>query len=271
LIILLGAVFFNGQKYLSWALHPEFKLKLISRDFGKAFDNGVIAGLWAPVVSLENKHRAHESYPGFYNDEKDFLEKFDITHVFASTFFGGLENKYYWRNFPEAMERAKLLAQYYIWRGTVLLYELNPPLDQYDEENRYEAEIFTQSQGMPRYDPDSSAKFAVLSEKNKSGFVAVVSSSGKIAKGKHEIIFRIKKEGKPSKPSSRIARIDVISRANKRILGMKNLYVMNFPRDKEYQEFILTIHVKRLSKIDFRVYSDGIVNLWVDNITVVKE
>jgi 4-amino-4-deoxy-L-arabinose transferase-like glycosyltransferase len=270
LIILLGVIFLNGQKYLSWALHPQFKIKLISKDLGKAFDHATIAGLWAPVICLENKHRAYESYPGLFNDEKDFLEKYEITHVFASTFFGGLENKYYWRNFPKAMEKTKLLAKYFIWRGTVLLYELNPPPEHSDVENHYEAEIFTEPQGMPRYAPDSSGKFAVFAEKNKPGLIVSASSPGKISEGKYKVLFRIKKEENSSKPYSRIARIDAVSQATKRVLKRENLYEKNFSPDKNYQEFTLTIFLKRPSKVDFRVYSDGKVSFWVDKIRVIK-
>jgi 4-amino-4-deoxy-L-arabinose transferase-like glycosyltransferase len=268
--ILLSVLFFNGQKYLSWALHPQFKLKQISTDLGEAFDQAAIAGLWAPVICLENKHRAHESYPGYINDEKDFLEKFKITHVFATTFFGGLENNYYWRNFPEAMARARLLAKYHVWNGLVLLYDLYPSLKHFNEKNHYEAEIFTLPKTMPRYDSDSTGTFAAFGEKDKARFIVVASSTEKVPSGKHIVTFSIKKEKSDLNQDVRIARIDVISKEVNRPLAIKNIFGSNFIKDKKYQEFSLPVFLKKSRKLDFRVYTDGVVSLWVDNIRITK-
>jgi hypothetical protein len=267
--ILLSVLFFNGQKYLSWAIHPEFKLKQISTDLGEAFDKAAISGLWAPVICLENKHRAHESYPGYINDEKDFLEKFKITHVFATTFFGGLENNYYWQNFPEAMKKAKLLAKYPVWNGLVLLYDLYPLLKHFNEKNHYEAEIFTLPKTMPRYDPDSSGTFAAFAKKDKARFIVVASSAEKIPSGNHTVTFRIKKGKSDLNPDARIARIDVISKEVNRPMAIENIFGRSL-QDEKYQEFSLPVFLKKSLKLHFRVYTDGVVNLWVDNIRMTK-
>ena len=269
-IILLGVLFFNGRQYLPWALHPEHKLKNISDDLGDVIDQAAISGLWAPVVCLENRHRAYESYPGFVNDEKDFLEKFQITHVFASTFFNGLEINYYRQNFPEAMLKAQLRARYFIWKGDVLLYELKPSTDPPGQKNFFEAEIYTRRQGMPRYDPESSGGFSVLSDKKKPGFVSVVSTPEKIPTGRYRVIFKMKRMAKPLKTLSRIARIDVVSLDTKRLLEAKNLNKEDFPKIGEYKEFSLLIDLKRPLKLGFRVYSDGKSIFWVDWIRIEK-
>lgn len=269
-LILLGVLFFNGRQYLAWALHPEHKLKHISLDLGKAFDHAAISGLWAPVICLENKHRAHESFPGFVNDQKDFLEKFKITHVFASTAFNEQEIKYYRQNFPEPMRKAQLLAKYIIWRAEMLLYELKPSKDPPGQKNHFEAEIYTRRQGMPRYDPESSGQFSVLSEKRKPGFVTVVSTPKSIPKGRYRVIFKMKRKAKPLKTQSRIIRIDVVSPDTRRLLEAKNLSKEDFPGTDRYQEFSLPIDLKRPSKLDFRVYSDGMSIFWVDWIRIEK-
>ncbi len=269
-LILLGVLFFNGRQYLSWALHPEYKLKSISLDFGKAFNQAAISGLWAPIVCLENRHRAHESYPDFVNDEKDFLDKYEITHVFATTFFNGLEIKYYRQNFPEAMRNARLLAKYIMWRGEVLLYELKLSLKPPYKKGHYEAEIHTESQGMPRYDPASSGKFSVLSEKKKPGFVAVVPTIEKIPQGRYKVIFNMKQEGKSSKDLPRVARIDIVSPDTRRLLVAKDLTAKDFSADNRYQEFSLFLDLKRSLKLDFRVYSDGLNTFWVDWIRIER-
>jgi len=269
--ILLAVLLFQGQKYLSWALHPQFKLKQISTDLGKAFDQAAIAGLWAPVICLENKHRAHESYPGYVNDEKDFLEKFKITHVLATTFFGGLENNYYWKNFPEAMARARLIAKYHIWKGNALLYDLHSSLENFNEKNHYEAEIFTLPETMPRYDPDSTGKFAAFGKKNKARFIVIASSAEKIAEGKHIVTFRMKKEKSDLKQDVRIARIDVVSREVNRPLAIKNILGMSFTQDEKYQDISLPIYLNTPLKLDFRLYTDGTVNLWVDHVRIMND
>jgi hypothetical protein len=268
--ILLSVLFFNGQKYLSWVLHPQFKLTQISTDLGQAFDQAAIAGLWAPVICLENKHRAHESYPGYINDEKDFLERLKITHVFATTFFGDLENNYYLQNFPEAMAKARLLAKFPVWNGFALLYDLYPTLKHFNEKNHYEAEIFTLPNTMPRYDPDSTGKFAAFGEKDKARFVVVASSAEKIPPGKHIVTFRMKKEKSDLNTDVRIARIDVISKEVNRPLAIENIFSRSFTQDKKYQKFFLPVFLKTSLKLDFRVYIDGVVSLWVDNIRITK-
>jgi hypothetical protein len=269
-VILLGVLFFNGRQYLSWALQPEHKLQHISLDLGKAFDQAAISGLWAPVICLENTHRSHESFPGFVNDEKDFLEKFKITHVFASTAFNEQEINYYRQNFPEAMRGAQLLAKYFIWRAEMLLYELKPSADLPGQKYEFEAEIFTRRQGMPRYDPESSGQFSVLSDKRRPGFVTVVSMQEKIPAGRYRVYFRMKHKADPLKTLSRIARIDVIAPETRRLLEAKNLSEEDFSDTAGYHEFSLPIELIRPLKLNFRVYSDGLSLFWVDRIRIEK-
>ncbi len=267
-LILLGVLFFNGRPYITWALHPEYKLKSISVDLGRAFDHAVIAGLWAPVVCLENKHRAHEYFPGAFNDEKDFLEKYKVTHVFATTFFGEIND--YKRNFPVAMQKARLLVKYPIWRGEALLYELKSSSKPSEQKNQFEAEIHTHNRGMPRYDPGSTHQFSVFAKKGKAGFVALVSPAEKISRGQYQIIFRIKKEKDAIKATSRMARIDIVSPETKRLLAVKNIISEDLPDDSEYTELVLPLYLKKPLKLDFRVYTDGLVSFWVDWIRIQK-
>jgi hypothetical protein len=237
---------------------------------GKAFDQAAISGLWAPVICLENTHRSHESFPGFVNDEKDFLEKFKITHVFASTAFDNQEINYYRQNFPEAMRGAQLLAKYFIWRAEMLLYELKPSAGPPGQKYEFEAEIFTRRQGMPRYDPESSGKFSVLSDKRKSGFVTVVSTQEKIPAGRYRVYFKMKRKPNPLKTLSRIARIDVVAPETRRLLEAKNLTEKDFPETDGYREFSLPIELMRPLKLNFRVYSDGLSIFWIDRIRIEK-
>jgi hypothetical protein len=204
------------------------------------------------------------------NDQKDFLEKFKITHVFASTAFKNQEINYYRQNFPEAMRRARLMAKYHIWRTEMLLYELRPSQSPPVQKYHYEAEIHTQRQGMPRYDPESSGKFSVLSEKGKPGFVTVASTTEKVPEGRYKVFFKMKRQAKPIKSLDRIVRIDVVSPDTRRLLAVKNLNQEDFPGTDIYREFVLSVDLKRSAKLDFRVYSDGLASFWVDSIRTEK-
>ncbi len=268
LLILAGIIFFNGRPFLDWALHPRFKLRNVSIDLGKALDHAVISGLWAPVISLENRHRAHESFPGFVNDEKDFIEKFQVTHVFASTAFNNQEIDYYRRNFPEAMRKARLLARYFIWQTEMLLYELKPPAGPQRQANTYEAEVHTRRQGMPRYDPEASGRFSVLSEKGEPGYATVVPLPDKIPEGRYTVTFRMKMHPAPVKSPERVARIDAVAPDTRRLLAAKDLHEKDFPGVGAYRNFVLSIDLKRAERLNFRVYSEGSAIFCVDWIRI---
>jgi hypothetical protein len=154
----------------------------------------------------------------------------------------------------------------------MLLYELKPSADLPDQKSLFEAEIYTRRQGLPRYDPDSSGGFSVLSDNKKPGFVSVVSTPEIIPPGRYRVIFRMKMMpvAKPLEALTRIARIDVVSPDTKRLLEAKNLNKEDFPKLGEYKEFSLPIDLKRPLKLGFRVYSDGLSIFWVDWIRIEK-
>ena len=265
LILLLSAsMIFQVSKYMGWALNPQFQLKEASQDFGKAFDKATLAGLWAPAVCLENEHRAHEYFQGYINDRKDFFERFNITHVFTTTAFN--EDLIFERNFPQVMNRAKLLARYHIWTVEALLYDVNP-VKEVAEEGLFEAELFTQKGSTPRFDSTASKKFAVLSGSKKPNYVALIISEEKYPKGNYEITFRIKKQGFYKNLSKRVARLDVVSEEIHRVLNVKDLFPKDLVHDG-YQNFSLTIQLKRPLKMKLRVFAQGNGAFWVDWVRV---
>lgn len=263
-LVLILVFLFSGRRYLAWALHPEFKMKQVSQDLGELLENAAIAGLWAPVVCLENTHRAHESFPGYVNDEKDFLERFQITHVFSTSFFG--EDRYFWTNFPEAMAKSRLIARYHIWRGPVFLYDLNPGEDAAQKEMFFEAERFTQPDGFPRYDPAASGRLSVCAEDRKKGFLVIAVPENRIPDGRFRAVFRLKKGGPLKNPESRIARIDVVSETAQKVLAVENISGREFLKDHVYQEFSFPVVLRKNRDVRFRVFSDGLTELWVDFI-----
>jgi len=265
-IFILAIFIFQGTKYLTWATHPQFQLKEASQDFGKAFKNAAFAGLWAPAVCLENKHRAYEYFPGYINDCKNFFEKFGITHVFTTTAFN--EKRNFEKNFPDVMERAKLMARYHIWTTNVLLYDVNPT-ENTGEEGLFEAEIFTQKGSTPRFNCEASQNFAVLSRSRKENFVVLITGEKVYDKGKHEITFSIKREGKYKNTSDRIARLDVTSPEIKRVLAYKDIFPEDLSKNG-YKDFILNIKLRKPLRINFRVFSTGKGSFWIDLVKIKK-
>lgn len=257
---------FHGFRYLGWALHPQFQFKEASRDFGKAFPEAAIAGLWAPVICLENKHRAHEYFPGAINDYEDFFQRFKITHVFTTTHAG--EDKKFEQNFPEVMAQARLLARYHIWKVEALLYDLDPQPAQKDI-GGFEAELFPQRGNMPRYDPEASGTFAVLSRGKKSRFVLTIPSKGRMPEGTYSVTFRMKGHKASRNTRQRIARIDAVSEKRKKALVYKDIYPDDLSAST-YQNVGMTFRIIFPEDVTFRVFTQGNGDFWVDRIDIRK-
>ena len=265
LVLILVSVFSDGKKYMGWALQSRYDVKNISRDFDKAFDHMVIAGLTAPVISLENRHEAHEYYTDYINPGKDFIQKYNITHIFTTTY--AVEKKYYQRDFPGIMKKAKLLARYYLWKDYVELYEVIPSSHFQDkEEDFYEGEIFYSKKGIPRYDSNASGKLAFLAEKGKKNFLLELPGL-EYPPGRYKAIFRLKGENKISE-KGRIARIDVVNPKRKKVYAFKNLYSHELSLPGQYQDFSLSFNLTRKSIISLRIYGEGTMNLWIDKVTI---
>jgi 4-amino-4-deoxy-L-arabinose transferase-like glycosyltransferase len=265
-ILTAGILIFHGTHYLQWAFHPSFQFREISRDLGRAFPEATIAGLWAPVISLENKHRAHEYFPGAINDYPDFFQRFGITHVFTTTHAG--ENQKFEINFPSIMVRAKLLARYHIWRVEALLYEMD---GKPTPEGRrcYEAELFSQRGNMPRFDPDASETFAVQNLGKRSQFVVSIPGRNPLTQGSYSITFRMKKNKTSPNQKQRMARIDAVLETKKKVLAYKDIY----PDDlfsTSYRNVGLTFRLTSLENVTFRVFAQGNGGFWLDRIDIHK-
>jgi hypothetical protein len=264
--LLAAMLVFQGIRYGKWALQPQFQFKQISQDLGKALPEATIAGLWAPIISLENKHRAHEYFPGSINDYPDFFQKFGITHVFTTTHAG--EEIKFAQNFPEVMAGAKLLARYHIWAVEALLYDIHPTPEQADPDT-YEAELFTQKGSTPRFDPSASGAFAVRCARKKPGFAVSIPGGQPLPKGTYIISFRMKKKGTARENTQRIARIDAVAEQRKKALA----YTDVFPSDLSptaYRTVKMELKLRASEDITFRVFTQGKGEIWVDRIDVQR-
>jgi len=264
--ILGGIIFLQGIQYTSWALSPRFQFSEISQDYALAFKNAAFAGLWAPIISLENKHRAHEYFPGLINDDKNFFDKFGITHVFTTTSHG--EDKTFQRQFPKVMAQAKLLARYHIWTTEVLLYDIHAGKED-STEGRLEAEVYTRPGSTPRFDAEASQNFAVLHKTKKPDFSVVVPLKKLLPEGRYEVLFRLKREGQKTLSNERIVRLDAVSENIRRVYSREDIMSENFPEGK-YEIFRLVFHLSRPRKIDLRVFTEGHDNIWADWIKVQR-
>lgn len=113
----------EGWSYLDWAVHREYKLVSVSRHLGRRLPEGsVLAGIYAPALTLENRHRALAIWERYGNWEGDPLARFGVTHVAVMAYID--EIGYYQRRFPDAMGRARLLDEWIFWKTRVSLYEL---------------------------------------------------------------------------------------------------------------------------------------------------
>ncbi len=124
--VLLGLlVFMEGRSYLHWVRHRQYTLVSISRQLGTTLPEGsVLAGIYAPILTLENRHRSLAIWDRYGNWQGDPLARFGITHVVVMDYVD--EVGYYRRRFPEAMDRARLLDQWALWKTRVSLYALPP-------------------------------------------------------------------------------------------------------------------------------------------------
>ena len=159
----------NLKTYGDWAAHATYNLQSIGRDLGRAFPQGVFCGLLVPSLSLENRNKAHTSWPNYANDEPDFLKREKVTHLVVGTFND--EPKYYENNYSEEWKRVKLLARYWLWRSWFLLYEIQNEPALPIRSPVYEAETMERDVGRPVFDPQASNRFAVSVDAQSRGII----------------------------------------------------------------------------------------------------
>ncbi len=75
------SVFQNAALYYKWWHKPSYQEVNISREVGKIVKHGIIAGLWAPMVCMENNNRALCIAWRWFNDRHPY-EKYHFTYLF---------------------------------------------------------------------------------------------------------------------------------------------------------------------------------------------
>lgn len=118
------SLWIDGTQYLRWAAAPQYTVKEISRELGTRLNDALIAGLTAPMLCIENTHRALYVWENFTNYQ-DTFQKYPVTHLILGEFND--EVGYYQRKFPDIMQRAVLLKTYTIKESRFHLYSIIEP------------------------------------------------------------------------------------------------------------------------------------------------
>ncbi len=155
LVLLVGNLLWGWKVYFPYYLHPKHRLRDISRDLSRAFPPSDFAGLTAPVLSMENRHIPHVSWPTHkINYEPDFPYKKKIKFVVLLTYNGELN--YYFSRFPSFMKGLKTIARFYLWRTDLLLMAPGT------ETGFLEAEALKREGGYAVHDEEASGRWALF-------------------------------------------------------------------------------------------------------------
>jgi 4-amino-4-deoxy-L-arabinose transferase-like glycosyltransferase len=122
--LLVAIVAANGYLYYRWAAEPRYVIRDVSRELGRTLNNALIAGLGAPMIVLENTHRALHAFPRFFN-HPGTLDRYPVTHLFVGAY--NQESDFYFRDFPDQMRRATPVKIYPIKESHFYLYSLVEP------------------------------------------------------------------------------------------------------------------------------------------------
>ncbi len=122
LAMFLTAALTNGYRYAKWFIHPAYTVINTSREIGRILDKAYIAGLWSPLLCLENSHRA--LYLGEGN-EKEAFPRYPVTHLILWDGNNREELRMLNRNYPEIMKKAEEIEVYRIKDLPVRLFKLS--------------------------------------------------------------------------------------------------------------------------------------------------
>jgi len=123
-LIVFGLII-QGVHYYRWVRRPDYTVRDTSREIGRmASGPFLIAGLWAPLATIENRHRSLYLGKNWYNYRKTF-SRFPITHLFLWDGNNQEELRFLMERYPTIMERAVLLEIYNIKRFPVRFFRVN--------------------------------------------------------------------------------------------------------------------------------------------------
>lgn len=157
ILVLLSSFILNMTYYLRWAGRREYQAVHISYILDKALPPSRIAGNWASMLATGTRHKTYFAWKGFFNWEKDFLEKYKIDYLLLITARFADEIGDYKSFFKDDFQRAHLLAGFRLFNAAVRLYSLNKNVNP----RRIEGESFNANKGSVMVENDSSEKMTL--------------------------------------------------------------------------------------------------------------
>ncbi|MGQ9618258.1 MAG: ArnT family glycosyltransferase [Candidatus Aminicenantia bacterium] len=271
LLVAFYTIILNCGEILDYLRNPKFQLKTISEDFGEAFPNSVMAGVWAVSASMNNNIKTYHCWPRLTNTDPDFLKKKDVKYTFL---WDDIETPFYMSNFPE-MKNAVLRARYHIYHSILEepynhrrkfwnLFEIGgKPVG---GENFYEAELWTGPFGFPRFLKEASNKFVLSSQKKFASYPVLFSSTFELKKGMNRIEFSMKTEKSDGKfPVCMI----VLKREDGKI-KKKNIFYSDMFRDGNFEILSWNVEVNKDSRWRLEVYNYTYIDFFIDYVKIVN-
>jgi 4-amino-4-deoxy-L-arabinose transferase-like glycosyltransferase len=114
----------HGAQYYRWVRSPAYTVRNTSRELGRLSGEVLIAGLWAPLATIENRHRSLYLGKNWFNYKKTFF-KYPVTHLFLWDGNNKEELLFLIERYPKIMERAILIKTYHINKFPVRFYKIN--------------------------------------------------------------------------------------------------------------------------------------------------
>ena len=79
--LIVFSLIIQGAHYYRWVRWPAYTVRDTSRDLGKLPGEVLIAGLWAPLATIENRHRSLYFGDNWFNQKRTFVNH-PVTHLF---------------------------------------------------------------------------------------------------------------------------------------------------------------------------------------------
>jgi 4-amino-4-deoxy-L-arabinose transferase-like glycosyltransferase len=114
----------HGAQYYRWVRSAAYTVRNTSRELGRLSGEVLIAGLWAPLATIENRHRSLYLGKDWFNYYKTFT-KYPVTHLFLWDGNNQEELRFLIESNPKIMKRAILIKTYNINKFPVRFYKIN--------------------------------------------------------------------------------------------------------------------------------------------------
>ncbi len=119
-LMLAGPLFLYVRHFY---LTPTYDLETASRFFETLPPGSIVMGQEAPRLTLGTPLKALLAYENWFND-RDTFNRFKPTHLVVLDRFGGAEEGWIRRRFPETAARFELVRKFKVWDTTMTLYRV---------------------------------------------------------------------------------------------------------------------------------------------------